>query len=51
MNLNVTGVFRMTKLVIPIMLKQGGGSIINNASDWGLVGAPNASAYCTSKGM
>jgi short-subunit dehydrogenase len=60
MNLNVTGVFRMTKLVLPVMLHnpslglgRGGecGCIINNASDWGLVGAPNASAYCCSKGM
>jgi NAD(P)-dependent dehydrogenase (short-subunit alcohol dehydrogenase family) len=32
------------------MRRQGGGVIINNASDWGLVGAPQAAAYCASKG-
>jgi len=49
-NLNVTAVWRMSKLVIPVMRSQGGGVIINNASDWGLVGARNALAYATSKG-
>jgi NAD(P)-dependent dehydrogenase (short-subunit alcohol dehydrogenase family) len=48
--LNVTAVWRMSRLVIPILRSQGGGIIINNASDWGLVGAPSAVAYCTSKG-
>jgi len=49
LDLNVTAVWRMSKLVIPIMRGQGGGVIVNNASDWGLVGAPNALAYCMSK--
>jgi meso-butanediol dehydrogenase / (S,S)-butanediol dehydrogenase / diacetyl reductase len=48
--LNVTAVWRMSRLVIPVMRRQGGGVIINNASDWGLVGAPQAAAYCASKG-
>ncbi len=48
--LNVTAVWRMSRLVIPVMRRQGGGVIINNASDWGLVGAPQAVAYCASKG-
>ncbi len=50
MLLNVTAVWRMSKLVIPVMRKQGGGVIVNNASDWALVGAPAVVAYCTSKG-
>ncbi len=50
MALNVTAVWRMSKLVIPIMRAQGRGVIINNASDWGLVGAPAAVAYAASKG-
>jgi NAD(P)-dependent dehydrogenase (short-subunit alcohol dehydrogenase family) len=49
-DLNVTGVWRMSRLVIPILRLQGGGVIINNASDWGLVGAPDALAYAASKG-
>lgn len=48
--LNVTAVWRMSRLVIPYMRAQGGGAIINNASDWGLVGGERAVAYCTSKG-
>ena len=48
--LNVTAVWRMSRLVIPVMRSQGCGVIVNNASDWGLVGAPRAVAYCMSKG-
>lgn len=50
MDLNVTAVWRMSRLVMPIMRAQGGGVIVNNASDWGLVGARQAAAYATSKG-
>jgi len=48
--LNVTAVWRMCKEVIPAMRAQGGGAIVNNASDWGLVGGESAVAYCASKG-
>jgi NAD(P)-dependent dehydrogenase (short-subunit alcohol dehydrogenase family) len=48
--LNVTGVWRMSKSVIPLMRAQGGGVIVNNASDWGLVAGRSAVAYCASKG-
>ncbi len=48
--LNVTAVWRMSKLVLPLMRAQGGGVIINNASDWAFIGAPAVVAYCTSKG-
>ena len=40
----------MCKEVLPVMRSQGAGSIVNNASDWGLVGGRDAVAYCTSKG-
>lgn len=49
-SLNVTAVWRMSRLVIPYLRLQGGGTIVNNASDWGVVGARNAVAYATSKG-
>jgi NAD(P)-dependent dehydrogenase (short-subunit alcohol dehydrogenase family) len=48
--LNVTGVWRMCRAVIPHMRAQGGGVIVNNASDWGLVAGQNSVAYCASKG-
>lgn len=50
MAVNVKGVFLMSKAVVPIMLKQGKGVIVNNASCSGLVGDRNAVAYNTSKG-
>jgi NAD(P)-dependent dehydrogenase (short-subunit alcohol dehydrogenase family) len=50
MRLNITAVWRMCKLVLPVMRAQSGGVIINNASDWAFIGAPAVVAYCTSKG-
>ena len=35
--INVTAVWHMCKLAIPIMKKQGGGVIVNNGSDWSVV--------------
>ncbi len=50
MAVNVKGVFLMSKEVVPIMLRQKKGVIVNNASCSGLVGDRNAIAYNTSKG-
>ncbi len=50
MAVNVKSVFLMSRLVIPVMTKAGGGSIINTASGWGLTGGAKAAAYCASKG-
>ncbi len=50
MAVNVKSIFLLSRLVIPIMIKSGGGSIINTASGWGLAGGPRAVAYCASKG-
>ena len=50
MRVNLQGTFLCCKHVIPFMLKQGGGSIINLGSPTGLTGcAPNLTAYSTSK--
>jgi NAD(P)-dependent dehydrogenase (short-subunit alcohol dehydrogenase family) len=48
--INVTAVWRMCKLVIPELRKVGGGAIVNNSSDWGVVGGKGALPYATSKG-
>ena len=50
MNVNTKSIFLMSREVIPLMAKAGGGSIINTASGWGLAGGPRAAAYCASKG-
>jgi len=48
--INVKGVFLMSKYVVPLMAKHGGGSIINNSSVLGIVGMENCVAYNASKG-
>lgn len=48
--INVTAVWRMCKLVIPIMKKQGQGVIVNNGSDWSVVAGTDAFPYIMSKG-
>jgi NAD(P)-dependent dehydrogenase (short-subunit alcohol dehydrogenase family) len=47
---NLKGIYFMSKLVLPGMIARGGGVIINNASNFGLVGGDSAAAYCASKG-
>jgi NAD(P)-dependent dehydrogenase (short-subunit alcohol dehydrogenase family) len=47
--LNVRGVLNAMKYEAEVMLKQGSGSIINNASMGGLIGFENASVYIASK--
>lgn len=50
MNVNVNGVFFMSRAAIAPMKKQGHGAIINFGSIWGGVGAAGVTAYCASKG-
>ncbi len=50
LDLNLKGVFLGVKHTIPLMLKAGGGSIINTASTFGLIAFPRMPAYCASKG-
>jgi NAD(P)-dependent dehydrogenase (short-subunit alcohol dehydrogenase family) len=50
LSINLKGMFLMSKNAIPEMIKAGGGSIINTASIYGMVGATKYTAYCASKG-
>jgi len=49
LDVNVVGVFLGMKHVLPVMLKQNKGSIINTASIAGLVGSPLIAVYSASK--
>lgn len=50
MDVDLKGVYRCTKAVIPHMLKKEKGKIINIASIAGMIGFAGSSAYCASKG-
>lgn len=47
---NVFGVYLCARAVVPIMLRQGGGVILNMASIASLVGLPDRFAYAMTKG-
>jgi len=49
MNVNVMGVIQTTRQVLPVMIKQRSGSIINMCSMSGLVGTPTYTIYSASK--
>jgi len=49
-DVNLKGTYLMSKLVLPAMIAQGGGVIINNGSGWGITGGSEAASYCASKG-
>ncbi|OGN75293.1 MAG: hypothetical protein A2X25_01140 [Chloroflexi bacterium GWB2_49_20] len=49
-DINVTAVWRMSRLVIPHMRNTGKGVIVNNGSDLSVVGARGFLPYATSKG-
>ncbi|PAB58486.1 SDR family NAD(P)-dependent oxidoreductase [Anaeromicrobium sediminis] len=49
-NVGLKGTYLLSKFVIPIMAENGGGSIINTGSGWGLKGGDDAAAYCAVKG-
>jgi NAD(P)-dependent dehydrogenase (short-subunit alcohol dehydrogenase family) len=46
---NLKGVFLGLRHVLPVMLRQGSGAIVNTASVAGLFGSPGMSAYVASK--
>ncbi len=47
---NLTGTFLCAKYAVPLMLADGGGSIVLMSSTAGLVAEPAIAAYCASKG-
>ncbi|MBC3763355.1 SDR family oxidoreductase [Quadrisphaera sp. RL12-1S] len=49
MRVNVDGMMRLTRAVVPLMLARGGGSVVNVASEAALRGSAAGAAYTTSK--
>lgn len=49
-NVDLDGVFLVARESIREMLKSGGGTIVNTASMYGLVGSPGSAAYNAAKG-
>ena len=50
LDINMTSVFKLTREVLPHMIRRKSGSIVNISSILGLVAAPGTSAYNVSKG-
>ncbi len=50
MDVNLKGVYQMSKHAIPELKRSNNPKIINLASIYGIVGGPNSAAYCASKG-
>jgi (+)-trans-carveol dehydrogenase len=48
-DVNLTGLWRVTRAVVPYLIAAGGGRIVNVASAAGLVGAPGFGHYCAAK--
>jgi Dehydrogenases with different specificities (related to short-chain alcohol dehydrogenases) len=48
-DVSLKGAYNLSKFVIPVMAKNGGGSIINTGSGWGIKGGDKAAAYCAAK--
>lgn len=47
---NFTAAFRITRALLPALRASGRGSVVNIASELALVGQPDYSAYCATKG-
>jgi NAD(P)-dependent dehydrogenase (short-subunit alcohol dehydrogenase family) len=50
LDVNLKSSFLLSRHVIPHMIQNGGGSIINMGSGWSLRGGPKAVSYCAAKG-
>ena len=50
LDVTLKGIYLLSHEVIPHMIRNGGGSIINIGSGWSLKGGPRAASYCAAKG-
>jgi NAD(P)-dependent dehydrogenase (short-subunit alcohol dehydrogenase family) len=50
LDVTLKGIYLLSHEVVPHMIGNGGGSIINIGSGWSLKGGPQAASYCAAKG-
>jgi NAD(P)-dependent dehydrogenase (short-subunit alcohol dehydrogenase family) len=50
LDVTLMGLYLLSREVVPHMVRNGGGSIINIGSGWSLKGGPRAASYCAAKG-
>jgi NAD(P)-dependent dehydrogenase (short-subunit alcohol dehydrogenase family) len=50
LDVTLKGTYLLSHEVIPHMIRNGGGTIINTGSGWSLKGGPKAVSYCAAKG-
>jgi NAD(P)-dependent dehydrogenase (short-subunit alcohol dehydrogenase family) len=50
LDVTLKGIYLLSREVVPHMIRNGGGSIINIGSGWSLKGGPKAASYCAAKG-
>jgi NAD(P)-dependent dehydrogenase (short-subunit alcohol dehydrogenase family) len=50
LDVTLKGIYLLSHEVVPHMMRNGGGSIVNIGSGWSLKGGPHAASYCAAKG-
>lgn len=50
LDVTLKAIYLLSREVVPHMIRNGGGSIINIGSGWSLKGGPRAASYCAAKG-
>ena len=50
LDVTLKGIYLLSHEVIPQMIRNGGGSVVNIGSGWSLKGGPKAASYCAAKG-
>jgi NAD(P)-dependent dehydrogenase (short-subunit alcohol dehydrogenase family) len=50
LDVSLKGIYLLSREIVPHMIRNAGGSIINIGSGWSLKGGPRAASYCAAKG-
>jgi NAD(P)-dependent dehydrogenase (short-subunit alcohol dehydrogenase family) len=50
LDITLKGIYLLSREVVPHMIRNGGGNIVNIGSGWSLKAGPRAASYCAAKG-